>query len=95
MKLGKIGKRNILANKKIKQIFIDKGINYCELRLPGCWLSTTLAPAHRRRRVEYLKWPEGLYDYKEVILACTNCHSVMDGKNLEEYYFKRLRPDAK
>ena len=91
-RIGKITKRNIEANKILKEIYIEKGIDKCELRLSGCWIFTTLGFAHKEKRWKYIKNPEGLSDFNETLLACTNCHQKIEGdRELTEYYFKRLR----
>jgi hypothetical protein len=77
-KLGKIGKRNIAANKKIKTMFEDKGIRFCELRLKGCTPDYMLTFAHRHKRVWYRSQPELLFDYKQVILCCMHCHDTIE-----------------
>jgi len=40
MKIGKVGKNAIQANKDIKKICNEKGIHKCEVGLSGCWVST-------------------------------------------------------
>jgi len=96
MKIGKITKRNIQANKILKKIYQEKGITSCELRLSGCWGNKWLSFAHKKKRVEYLKCPEGLSDFNETILCCVPCHQQIEGnRKLTEYYFNKLRCQKK
>lgn len=93
--MGRIGKRNSDANRKLKKLFQDKGITRCEIGMVGCWYSNALGFAHRKTRRHYYATPEKLYDFNEVIMACVICHQYIEGnKEATEYYFKKLRPDA-
>jgi len=76
-KIGKIGKRNIEANKKLKEIFIDNGITRCEL----CNSDYALTFAHKERREWYRSQPELLSDFKQVLLLCQKCHQKMDDRS--------------
>lgn len=90
--IGKQGRINLKANKILKEIYIDKGIQTCELRLSGCWINSTLGFAHRKKRVEYYKTPEKLSDFNETVLACTSCHQKIEGdRELTDFHFNRLR----
>jgi hypothetical protein len=91
-KIGKITKRNIEANKKLKLIYLEKGITNCEIRLPDCCFNWALGFAHKKKRVEYLKNPDGLSDFNETLLSCNSCHQKIEGnRKLTEYYFNKLR----
>ena len=35
-RIGKVGKNNLEANKKIKEMWEEKEINYCELKFDDC-----------------------------------------------------------
>lgn len=80
------------ARNKIAEIAEEKGLDGCELKLKGCSVYMFLAPAHRKKRVEYSS-AEELADEKEWIVACTNCHNIIeDSRELTEEFFKKLRP---
>lgn len=95
MKIGKGTKRNIDANKKLKEIYQAKGISRCELQFQDCMGTWGLGFAHKRKRWEYIKCPEKLAEFNETILACTMCHQkIENNKELTEYVFKKLRSDS-
>ena|ERR1035437_6134312 len=85
-------KANIECNKILKQRWIDRGLSYCEIRLPGCLGNYLLQNVHRNKRWVYKGKVELLTEDKEVVLGCQNCHNqVEDNKELREQVFKRLR----
>lgn len=90
--MGKRTKLNAKANRKLKEIFCKQGISLCEVRLKDCWV-TSVTFAHRHKRVWYYDKPdELLWDLKQVILACPECHRKLEyDKELTEETFKRLR----
>jgi hypothetical protein len=91
-KIGKQGKINNIANKKIKALFLEKDIRYCEARLDGCQMSMYLSIAHKHKRVWYKSQPEKLYDFSEVILCCISCHQKLEAnRELTEEIFKQKR----
>jgi len=91
-KIGKIGQRNIEANKFLKEIYIDKEITTCELGFTGCTHNNFLSFAHRHKREWYRKYPELLYYFNETILACVKCHDIIEvSKGLTEKVFNHLR----
>ena len=95
-KIGKQGKINMKANKKIAELWEYHQINYCEARLVGCLGNWPLQNAHRKRRNEYYNEPEKLWDFNEVLRLCQNCHQEIDKRNpqsiaLTEELFDRLR----
>jgi len=80
--MGKIGKRNLEANKHLKWIFNDYGITRCELKLsPECTKNDYLAFCHKEKREWYRAFPKLLYDFKHVLLGCQNCHSILDDRS--------------
>jgi hypothetical protein len=90
-RIGKIGKRNIDANKIIKQRFQEEGIEHCELKLEGC-MDWPLQIVHRHKRVYYRDKPELLYAREETALGCQSCHDkIEDDRELTEEIFKRIR----
>lgn len=77
---------------KLKDVFQEKGIMSCELRLRGCTGNLFLTPAHRHKRIWYKGNPELLWDYSQVILSCLNCHNVIEyNRELTEEMFNKLR----
>lgn len=96
---GKIGKRNINANKILKRTFQENGIERCEM----CGSTYMLSFAHKSPREHYRSNPEGLYDINEVLLLCTGkmngeigCHQKMDDMSLtseeeKNEIFRKLR----
>jgi hypothetical protein len=79
-------------NKKLRQLFVEKNIQYCEIGLKKCTGSLGLTYAHRHKRNWYLGKQELLIDFNEVALACLNCHiEIEQDKNLTEEIFKKLR----
>lgn len=95
MKLGKQGKINAEANRKLKKEYMDRGYTgqgVCEARLEGCQRTFGVGYAHKHKRVYYYSRPELLSSYNETILACTNCHDIMEhDKNLTLAIFKEQR----
>lgn len=95
-KIGKQGRKNLAANRKIAELWELHSINYCEARLEGCLGNWPLQNAHRHRRNYYYDKPELLSDFNQVIRACQNCHQLMDrrtseAEQLTEELFNRLR----
>lgn len=76
--IGKIGRLNQLANRKLKALFEEKEIRWCEIGLPGCTRTSALSYAHRHKRIFYRSCPEKLHDWKQVILSCINCHNFIE-----------------
>ena len=99
-RVGKVGRANISACKKIAVIAAKEGLDYCEigrLNLPAmkeveCLGSFTLASAHRHKRAWYKGDAELLADRDQWVKACVNCHDAIefDG-DLTEEVFNRLR----
>ena len=77
-KIGKIGKANIEARKRIAEIAEEKGINYCEIKLEGCLGRMYLAPAHKHKRAWYKGDVDKLSDYNEWVCACVYCHHAIE-----------------
>lgn len=90
--MGKITDINREANRKLVRIYVDKDIRSCELRFDGCTNNAFLGFAHRHKRIFYRDWPEGLADFNQTILACTNCHGQIEfDSELSEEMFNKLR----
>lgn len=92
-RIGKTGRANIEARKKISDIAEQMGLNYCEIGLQGCLVTSFLAPAHRHKRSWYNGDVELLADYEQWVSACQNCHNTIENdKELTERFFSKLRP---
>lgn len=90
--IGKIGKRNIEANKILKKIFEEKEIYNCEN--PNCQSGFCLTFAHRHKREWYrpVERQKLLYDFNEVLLLCLKCHDEIEvSKEKTEELFNKLR----
>lgn len=74
--IGKKGRQNIVANKRLDAFFIASGINYCELGLNGCNGTFGLTRAHLRKRKHLTA--EQLGDPQYAVLACLHCHQVVE-----------------
>lgn len=99
-KIGKIGKRNIEANKTLKWIYTDYGITTCEVgRVIGnvnCTRDNFLTFAHDHKRDWFKKKEniEKLASFNHTVLACMSCHDIIeDNKEKTDQVFKKLRPN--
>ncbi|MCK9371015.1 hypothetical protein M0R04_13980 [Candidatus Dojkabacteria bacterium] len=91
-KVGKIGKANIEARKRIAEIAEEKGLNFCEIKLDGCLGGMYLAPAHRHKRSWYKGNVELLADFNEWVCACVSCHNLIEhNEELTANIFKKCR----
>jgi len=91
-RIGKKGRANIAARKKIAEISEEFNLTECEIDLPGCTKTFGLAPAHKHKRAWYGDSVEKLSDYNEWVAACQHCHSLIEhDKDLTEETFKSLR----
>jgi hypothetical protein len=77
-RVGKIGKRNLDANKVLKTIFLEKGITWCEI----CSSTSMLSFAHKHPREYYRSDPDGLSRFDEVLLLCIPHHQELDDRSL-------------
>lgn len=97
--LPKHGKRTdewAAMRQKLKPAFERAGITSCEIRKIGCWGSVTLGYAHTHKRRNI---PTGSPLLIEVVLACTNCHRIVESMGegmMGEYLLGiiRARPSA-
>jgi hypothetical protein len=80
-KIGKIGRANMAANKKIDEYFVENGIQSCEIRLQGCTGAYWLTRCHKEKREAYRSNLERLGDPKEVLLGCCSCHERLDDRS--------------
>jgi hypothetical protein len=93
-KIGKVGRANQFARKKIAQYCEANNMTNCELGLVDSCYVEAHAPAHRHPRVWYRSCPEKLYDPIQWVPACTNCHNYLDNvlsADESEEIFLRLR----
>lgn len=99
--VGKIGKINAKANTKIAQMWVDLGIEYCEVcpilhelgKLQKSCLQAS-SNAHRHKRMWYRGDPELLWDYNQVVRACANAHAMMEADSrLTKQVFDMLRDE--
>lgn len=89
--IGKIGKRNINANKILKEKFEELEICWCE----KCGRSDLpLTNAHRHKRDWYypVERQHLLYDINQVLRLCIGCHIEIEGNTEKtELLFNMLR----
>ena len=87
-KIGKIGRRNLNANKILKFIYTDRGITRCEI----CGDDFMLSWHHRHKREWYRKYPRLLCQFNQTLLLDIKCHNMLelDG-NKHKKYFHELR----
>jgi hypothetical protein len=81
---------NKKARKKIAEIAKKYNLTRCAIRLDGC-SGEANHPAHRHKRAWYYDKPEEfLWDIKEWLPACINCHMKIekDNKLTEEIFEK-------
>jgi hypothetical protein len=94
MKQGKRKKINLQANRELKKIYFNKGINYCEANLNDkCTHGLFLSFAHKHKRIWYYDKPdEMLWNYNQAIVCCISCHQILE-KNAEltRQVFEKLR----
>ena len=101
--VGKIGRINAKANRKIAQMWIDKGIEFCEVcrwiyEIEGKldWECIRASSnAHRHPRIGYRSRLEMLWSFNQVIRACLPSHEYLDNNTkIKEAVFFLLRgPD--
>lgn len=91
-RIGKVGKANIEARKRIAQIAKERNLTYCEIQLGGCLGSFPLAPAHRHKRSWYHGDANKLADPRQWVAGCQSCHDRIEhDPELTEAIFMRLR----
>ena len=92
--LGKRGRANIAARRKIAEIAEENGLGYCEARFTGiCQGTFGIAPAHRHKRDWYAGDVEKLSDPNEWAALCQPCHNHIEiSRDRTEELFSRIRP---
>jgi hypothetical protein len=89
---GKQTAINAKANKKLKELYENTDIRSCELQLNECQGPYMLTYAHRHKRIWYYPKPELLWDFKQSVLACMNCHQIIEkDRKLTAELFMKLR----
>jgi hypothetical protein len=90
-KLGKRGKANLEANKRLRVLYEESDIRSCELNIEGCE-NYPLQYCHRHERDWYKGNVELLSRLDQCVLGCQWCHNVIDtNKKLRERKFLKLR----
>jgi len=83
-------KINQKANRKLKELYQEKGIDYCEI----CGSRFGLTFAHRHKRVWYYRKPELLWDFNQTLVLCLKCHMILEkSRPLTKHYFNILRDE--
>lgn len=98
-KIGKIGAINLEANKLLHEEYRKRGIYpFCELGLhpelgfTKCLGRIFLGYAHRHNRVWYRSRKDLLSSYNQTLVACNECHNILDKKkDFREEVFQLLR----
>lgn len=96
-RVGKVGRANAEANKRIRLYLEANPIHHCELMFEDCLGNMYLQVAHKHPRAWYKGNVELLSDPNEYVIACQSCHEILDkrtdaSKKLTEEVFARLRP---
>jgi len=80
---------------KLKGIYLEKGIQYCEARLDDCMINFGLSFHHRHKRIWYKMKPERkklLTDFNHTIIVCAKCHSTLEwNRKKHRELFNKLR----
>lgn len=86
--IGRQGRINIEANKKLKDIYQNNSITECEI----CGGIFGLSWHHRHRRSYYYDKPELLSRLNQTLLLDLKCHQMVECSNEKhKYYFNKLR----
>jgi len=94
-KIGKIGKRNIEANKILNKEYSKLELPPCEAGIPNlCWHQHH-GYMHRHGRVWYRSRPELLHSVNQTLKGCNPCHDYLDAhrKDREALFMKRRGPE--
>lgn len=105
-KVGKVGRANSTANRKIAELWKEKAIFFCEIMVDKYVNETRricvntgfpgLQNVHRHKRHWYRNRLHLLYDYTQVARGCHYCHSYIESKSeLTEKIFMEIRGDEK
>jgi len=89
-RVGKRGKINIQANKKLKAVYLMFH-PHCEIRRKNCW-HIFRGFAHRHKRRWYYGQEHLLARHNQTIMSCNQCHSEIEkDAKLTEEIFQKLR----
>lgn len=90
-KIGKRGKININANKKLKIIYSKLDLPPCEIQRSHCW-NQFQGFAHRHKRIWYRGREELLASFNQTLKSCNQCHMEIEHDREEtERLFMKLR----
>jgi len=97
--IGKIGRANAKANRKIEKIATERGLYFCEvcevlneMGLLNWQCLQAKSNAHRHGRTWYRSQLDKLWDIKQWVFACVKAHDFIDNKTaIREEVFMRLR----
>ena len=90
-RIGKIGRANMQANKKLRDTYEFTDIKHCEIKLKDC-INFPLNFCHRHNRSWYRGKVGLLSSYNQTIIGCQSCHAKMDADiRSRERIFKKLR----
>lgn len=90
-RIGKRGKINIEANKKLKILYSDLDLPGCEIKRLKCW-NECQGFVHRHKRGWYRGKEELLSSFKQTLKGCNQCHSEIENDKEEtERLFLKLR----
>ena len=93
-KIGKIGKLNRKENSKLKQLWIDKDIRWCEFdEVHVCNFGLFPENAHRHKKTWYRGKPDELrWSFNQVAKICNFSHNYIEfNAKRTVAFFKRLR----
>lgn len=91
-KIGKVGRANLAANKKIKLHIDESLLQNCEIGFEGCLKNFALTIAHRHKRAWYKGDADLLSNPKQWVIGCVCCHDAIEhDKELTEKTFNKLR----
>lgn len=97
--IGKIGRINQKANREIAKLWVEHGIDFCEvcpvlhgMDLLGWQCGQASSNAHRKSRRYYRLHPNMLYSINQVVRACQMAHTFIDEHtSIREDVFVELR----
>jgi hypothetical protein len=90
-KIGKYGKINIKANRKLKILYSKLDLPPCEIKRSRCW-NECQGFVHRHKRGWYKGKEELLSSLNQTLKGCNQCHSEIEyDKKETERLFLKLR----
>ena len=89
---SEILKANNKCNRELNKRWAERGVDRCEIRLPGCLVNMWLQNVHRHKREYYRRQLYLLYEDTQVVRGCQTCHTKIEkNTKLTEEVFTRLR----